>query len=513
MATYYVDTDAATNGSGTELSPFNTVSSIGLSSGHTVYLKGSVDSVFTNSSSSYQFFYIQLLAWPGTTEKSHKVILDQTGAGYWRMNASGLICYGIQLEWKLSNSSNRSIFNGQNGPSKFFNCDISFNKASTGDITFFQSATNHYSHYFNCDIDCGDLLSWGVRISESAFINCNIHNWTSLTAVFMELEGATCFFENNKFYDISTPEGILKDDIADEACLIQNNSFYMTDATPVLNFDAKTSEANSTSNFYANVVAYTVANNLVTGLNQSIRGYLRGNNLFYNVNVGLWVTHSDHPDLTDTSLPFKSVDDTNSEFMELKATSNGKFAHGIYANRDIGAVQGVGNVLFPDTGDVKAGVSYGNGVSGDRTGTRTDAPVADVRDGVLYGDPDAQLEGTLVAYDDDDVIESAGGNYKTVTEAQVEAAVEFGPASNRLTGQATLLNPLPTHIEVTVYTSDGSNISGDHPVATKVFNVAVGTVADTWLASLGVSETIAAEDAVVERNTQNQNFIQIKLVR
>ena len=512
MAIQYVDTDAVSTGTGTELSPYNATqaASLDLAPSDIIYFKGTTDITIqtTGSTTTMDVFFMN---WPGSTPRETRIILEATSANAFR--TLNLTCVGVHIAIQNnSTSTNAPIRSG----SQAYLYDGKLSCIDGTGVNSFQASSSEWIVIDNSEVDMTNISTWvrsGGNIAGLILSNSTVHSYTSLSQPAFMLNGTEVALINNKFYNIDTPEGIIELDQIDESPKMDHNTFWITDTnTPVLNLSQLTDNFKPLF-FYGNVVAYQSQQLFDSGLSAANVGF-SGGNLFYNAQFQNYTPRAGLTDQTDTgSHPFASTTSTDSNFLELRSTSNGKNADPLNSNRDIGAVQGAGLVVFPDTGDVKAGVQYGTGLSGDRTGTRTDAPVNDVRDGVLYGDPDAQLEGTLVAYNDDDVIESAGGNYKTVTEAQVEAGVEFGPASSRLTGQATILEDFPTHLSVTVYTSDGSAISGTHTETSKVFSVAVGTNGDTFLSSIGVSERFANSDAVEERDPQNQDFIRVRLVR
>lgn len=230
-------------------------------------------------------------------------------------------------------------------------------------------------------------------------------------------------------------------------------------------------------------------------------------NPIYSINsINLTTTLSTNYVSTDYSTP--------STYFTL---TNDSVARQYTSPVDAGAVQNEPVVLYPEVGEVKALVPFGTGASGDRVGTRTDADPADVLVGEQYGADGTEFTGTYIPspppnnYDlrKDVVVGAVTGILEVPDISQVEDGLEFDRTDNPLTGTMTPVTPQQGPFSVTVYTSDGSNISIDTPQSNITVEVESGVLINTILSDLGAIETVADIDTIRNINFPNRLDIRI----
>ena len=321
MAIQWIDTDAVSTGDGSELSPYNASQSASVDwySRDIIYIKGSTDMrVQTDASTTTAGFF--LINWPGTTKRQTRVIFEATGANTFRF----LDFYALGVHVAFENNSSASNAPQRSGSSCFiYDCKLSL-ITGTGTSRFSQTG-NEINVVDRCEVDMSNVEVWGGSgISTLVMSNSEVHSYTSITdPVFMVFSNETAF-KNNKFYNIDTPEGVIQPDVNDEFPLIENNTFWITDPnTPAVNFKQMTADP-APCHFYSNVVAYQTEQPFDAELTRGVIGF-RGGNLFYNAQINNYTPRAGLTDQTDTgSHPFASIVSTDSNFLELRSTSNGK---------------------------------------------------------------------------------------------------------------------------------------------------------------------------------------------
>lgn len=260
---------------------------------------------------------------------------------------------------------------------------------------------------------------------------------------------------------------------------------------------------------------------VIGNLSTDMDGYLslRNNVLFNTITHNpIYSIFTENITVTLTT-NWKSIVFGNADFMRLNSDSPAVKYTDI-ENIDAGAYQSPGAFVFPDITDVRDGITYGIGASGDRTGNLTLPAEEDVEIGVEYGANGNEFTGTLVipvppeAYDlrEGVTVGTVTGILRVPPASKVESGYEFDRTDAPLTGTMDAVFPQAGPFSIIVYTSDGSNISGTTPQASITVRVESGTLINDILSDLGCSETFESGTTLV-RNSQNSQDLNIRIDR
>lgn len=523
MASYYVNTDSGndTTGDGSSGNPWASFNHADTNSavGDIIYLDGVAEDTLSATNSTVGKLFIQN---PASAQKTYTLRVDSFTVQLklntfqsinFKLTGSPSFMFAATLDEDQSGNINNCSIITTGAPSKTKLATIIISFAST-----FERGVAPL--FFNCDIDCTNLSSfWNQSNTNTCpnFINCTIKNYDeSLTSNYMLPVNRPFIFMNNKLYNNAGTIFKQSESASNfSGSSIYNNTFLGDSNLTIIDTAAYTDTKLS---FLSNLVCSSSGNiNLFSSNTVTILGLL-GNNCFYNTTYSLnYSNFVDFVDYVDSSFNLKSTNPLDSDFLEPTATSLAKGNNIFNPNADIGAVQGTASVLFPTADQVLDGVSFGNGVAGDRTGNLTLPTINQVESGVQFGAAGTEFTGTLVvetptAGDLREGVTVAGvlGTLKVPLTTQVESGIEFDSDGSI----GTLVKKLvqPGKVPLVVYTSDGSNINGEFG-SSQTFYITNGANVDTLLATLGVAERYANGDATAIVDNENDLLISLRLDR
>lgn len=491
MASYYISgAGSDVTGDGSSGNPWATISHARTNSlaGDIIYLTGS--SVFGCGTDLSSRVYAQN---PAESARTSTLQMDQSST----VNTYGTTFLNLDID--ITNNAGYFRIASNYSGMAVYNCKIS-NQSGVArspqcfDVQLFSRSRNLL--FQNCDFDCtdinGDILADGNTNGGGNFIGCSFYNITWSNKYICNANNSS--FAYCKFYDINATGGIVNNassTTTGNQCSFYHNTFLIeNNGFSIIN----NATNGGTCSFNSNIVnGDTITySSVFSSLTENMSG-LVGNNCFYEVTTGASYDNiRSLTDYTDLSSSFKSTNPLDSDFLQIKDTSNGKNGDSFNNNLDCGAVQGTALTDYPAEADVLSGVDYN---FGNNTGTLvipTPPNNYDLREGVVVG--------------------AVTGILKVPTASQVEEGVEFDRTDTPITGTLTPLSPQLGPFTVTVYTSDGSNISGTTAQPTITVEVDSGVQVNTILSDLGASETYESGTTLV-RNASNARRLDIRIDR
>lgn len=492
MASYYINTDTGndTTGDGSSGNPWQTLLHAFTNSTNAdiIYISGVAPADLT---SAFDCINRVLIQNPLDTDRTSTVRLDETGSH----SISGSLIINLKID--LTNSGTLYLATSYT-TSSCHNCFIYNNSGINRTTDSFQvrlvsRATNMTFNY--CDFDftdiTGDLMSSTSTYGAGTFSGCSFYNIAGTTQYICN--GNNAFFTYCKFYAISGTGAIINN----SSTIASQNNSTITHCSFLIGSAAYNMINNTTNGgnttFNANIINGDGATaSLFSSVTENMTGIV-GNNCLFTVSTGASYDNlRTLTDYADTVSSFKSTNPLDSDFLEISNTSNGKNGDSFNSNLDCGAVQGTALTDYPAEADVLSGVDYN---FGNNTGTLilpTPPNNYDLREGVVVG--------------------AVTGILKVPTAGQVEEGVEFDRTDTPITGTLTPLSPQLGPFTVTVYTSDGSNISGTTLQPTITVEVDSGTLVNTILSDLGASETYESGTTLI-RNASNARRLDIRIDR